>query len=179
MNEQKMAEQLKKSGNLMDLTSDPEWLAEADDDDGWAEAGVATIPYANYLKSLTPKHHRSLRFQTQLVMILLPELRDWIETWGVGSSSDAVFAASKTILYRHLKQFMEEKKEWIEALVEEDSKHLPMEERSVRSQTISTLSQLFTSNDWEELATVASQEISQTVRQVQRTVLEDDFPATA
>ena len=148
MNEQKMAEQLKKGGNLMDLTSDPDWLAETAEDDGWVEAGVATIPYVNYLKSLTPEQHRFLRFRAQLVMILLPELRSWIETWGVGSSSEAVFAASQTILYQHLKKFMEEQQEWIAALVEEDNKHLPMEERSVRSQTIAVLSQLFTTDDW-------------------------------
>lgn len=172
-----MAEQLKKTGNLMDLTSDPEWLAETAEDDGCVEAGVATIPYVNYLKSITPEQHRYLRSRTQLLMILLPELRGWVGTWGVGSSSEAVFVAAKAILYRHLKQFMEEQKEWIAALVEEDNKHFQMEERSVRAQTISMLSQIFTLDDWHEIANVAPQDMSQAVMQVRQTAL-DELPAT-
>lgn len=178
MNEQKMAEQLKKSGNLMDLTFDKEWLAESAEDDGWVEAGVAAIPYHNYLKSLTQEQHRFLRFRARLVMILLPELRCWLETWGLGLSLDAVYAASQSILYRHLEQFMEEQEEWIAALVEEGAQHLPMEKRSVRSQTIAMISPLFTTDEWNELAEIAAQGMSQTVMQVQSTV-SNNLPVTA
>jgi len=178
MNEQKMAEQLKKSGSLMDLTFDQEWLEGAAEDDGWVEAGVAAIPYYNYLKSLTQEQHRFLRFRARLVMILLPELRRWVETWGLGLSLEAVHTASRNMLYQHLKRLMEEQENWIAALIEEDDQNLPMEKRSVRSQTIAVLSQLFTTDDWNELAKVAAQEMSQTVMQVQQAV-SDELPATA
>lgn len=178
MNEQMMAEQLKNSGNLMDLTFSQEWLEEAAEDDGWVEAGVTVLPYHNYLKSLTQEQHRCLRVRAQLASILLPELRQWVETWGLGLSFESVHTAARAILYRHLTQLIEEKGEWVTALVDEDSQHLPMEERAVRSQSISVLSQLFTKMDWNELAEVAAQEMSQTVMKVQRSVSEK-LPATA
>ena len=86
MDEQRLAEQLKKTENLMDLASDPEWLAEASDYSGPVEAGVMARPYDNYLNSLTSEQHRSLRFQAQLLSVLLPELKQWIESWGLGTS---------------------------------------------------------------------------------------------
>ena len=91
MDEQRLAEQLKKTGNLMELASDPEWLAEASDYDGPVEAGVMTQPYYNYLNSLAPEQHRSLRFQAQLLSILLPELKQWIESWGLGGRGIRAF----------------------------------------------------------------------------------------
>lgn len=178
MNEQRLAEQLQKTGNLMDLTFDPEWQAEAADDDGWVEAGVMMQPYSNYLKSLTPEQHRSLRLQAQLLSILLPELEQWIESWGLGLSFEPVRLAARRALYRHLKRLMEEQKDWIAALLNENNQRLPMTEQPVRSQTISLLAQLFTSEDWNELANVAAEEMSQTVLQISQAASEK-IPAAA
>ncbi|MBE9064382.1 hypothetical protein [cf. Phormidesmis sp. LEGE 11477] len=178
MDEQRLADQLQKTGNLMDLTFDQAWLAEAAEDDGWIEAGVMMRPYVNYLKSLTPEQNRSLRFQAKLLGILLPELKQWITSWGLGQSFEPVYTAARQTLYRHLKQLTEEQEDWITALIDENDQRLPVEEQAVRSQTSSMLAQLFTVEDWHELAEVAAQGMSQTVLQIPQAV-SDRVPATA
>jgi hypothetical protein len=178
MNEQRLVDQLKKTGNLMDLTFDQEWLAEAAEDDGWVEAGVMAQPYYSYLKSLTQEQHRSLRFQAQLLGILLPELKQWITSWGLGLSFEPVYLAAQQTLYRHLKRLTEKQEDWIAALIDENNQRLPMQEQSVRAQTSSILAQLFTLEDWNELAEIAAQGMSQTVLQIPRAAL-DKIPASA
>jgi hypothetical protein len=178
MDEQRLADQLKKTGNLMDLTFDRDWLAETTEEDGWVEAGVMARPYSDYLKSLTQEQHRSLKLQAQLLSILLPELEQWIATWELGRSFEPVHLAARKMLYRHLRQLTVEQENWISALMEENNQRLPMEERPVRSQTSSILAQLFTAADWRELAKVAAVGMSQTVLQIPQAAL-DRIPATA
>ena len=78
MNEQKLAEQLAKTGNLMDLCSCEEWLNEIEtaEDDGWIEAGVMKKPYVEYLKSRTPEQIKAQFRQMRIQSILLPELHN-------------------------------------------------------------------------------------------------------
>jgi hypothetical protein len=178
MDEQRLADQLKKTGNLMDLTFDRDWLAETTEEDGWVEAGVMARPYSDYLKSLTQEQHRSLKLQAQLLSILLPELEQWIATWELGRSFEPVHLAARKMLYRHLRQLTVEQENWISALMEENNQRLPMEERPVRSQTSSILAQLFTAADWRKLAEVAAVGMSQTVLQIPQAAL-DRIPATA
>lgn len=180
MDEQRLADQLKKTGNLMDLTFDPQWLAEsaAAEGDGWVEAGVMARPYYTYLKSLTHEQHRSLRLQAQLLSILLPELKQWITSWGLGLSFEPVHLAAQRTLYRQLRRLTEEHEDWIAALIDEHDRRLPSVEPSVRSQTPSILAQLFTGDDWRELADVAAAGMSQTVLQIPQAAL-DKIPATA
>ena len=52
MDDQQLAEQLAKTGNLMDLTYEDDWW-EDDDWDGPVEAGLMARPYMEYLDSLT------------------------------------------------------------------------------------------------------------------------------
>ena len=60
MDEQKLAEQLAKTGNLMDLCSGEEWLNEiaTAEDDGWIDAGVMMKHYVEYLTSRTTEKHQ-------------------------------------------------------------------------------------------------------------------------
>ncbi len=178
MNEKRLADQLEKTGNLMDLTFDQDWLSEAAEDDGWVEAGVMAQPYSNYLKSLTPEQHRSLRLQAQLLSILLPELKQWVESWGLGLSFEPVHLAAREKFYWHLRRLTEEQEGWIAALIDENNQCLPMEERPVRSQTPSILAQLFTLEDWREIAEVAAEGMSQTVLQISQSASEE-IQATA
>ena len=172
MDEQRLADQLRKTGNLMDLTFDQDWLEEATEDDGWVEAGVAVGPYYNYLKSLTPEQHHSLRFQAQLLSILLPELNRWVEGWGLGLSFEPVHLAAQQMLYRHLMRLTEEQEDWITALIDENDQRLSAEEQPACAQTSSILTQLFTVEDWHKLAEVAARGMSQTVLQIPRTASE-------
>jgi len=178
MDEQRLVDQLKKTGNLMDLTFDPDWLTEAAEDDGPVEAGIMTRPYHDYLKSLTHKQHRSLRLQAQLLGILLPELKQWIESWGLGLSFKPVHLAARQVLYRHLPRLAEEQGNWITALINENSQDLPIAEQAVRSQTSHVIAQMFTVEDWHELAEAATEGMSQTVLQISQ-IASDKIPATA
>lgn len=178
MDDKRLADQLKKTGNLMDLTFDQDWLTEAAEDDGWVEAGVMARPYSNYLKSLTHEQHRSLRLQAQLLGILLPELKQWVESWGLGLSFEPVHRAARERLYRHLRRLTEEQEDWIAALIDENNQCLPIQERPVRSQTPAILARLFTLEDWRELAEVAAEGMSHTVLQISQ-VSSDEIPATA
>ena len=180
MDEQRLANQLEKTGNLMDLTFDPQWLAEsaAAEGDGWVEAGVMARPYYTYLKSLTHEQHRSLRLQAQLLSILLPELEQWVASWGLGLSFEPVHLAARRTLYRQLRQLTEEHEDWSAVLIDEYEQRLPITEPSVRSQTPSILAQLFTVEDWRELSEVAAAGMAQTVLQIPQAAL-DKIPATA
>lgn len=179
MDEQRLADQLRKTGNLMDLTFDPDWLTETAEDDGPVEAGVMTRPYYDYLKSLTHEQHRSLRLQAQLLGILLPELKQWIESWGLGLSFKPVHLAARQILYRHLPQLTEKQENWVAALINENNQDLPIAEQSVRSQTAHVLTQMFTVEDWRELAEAATAGMSQTVLQIPQIASDNKIPATA
>lgn len=168
MDDQKLTEQLAKTGNLMDLCSGEEWLneIEAAKDDGWIEAGVMTKSYVEYLKSRTPEQIKAQFRQMRIQSILLPELHDWMQNWGLGISFEVVHTEARRVLRRHLKQLTPEQETWLDALVAEDDQHLPMEERTLRSQVVSLLSNLFTDEDWQTLADIAAQNMAKGVLQV-------------
>lgn len=177
MDEQRLADQFKKTGNLMDLTFDQDWLTETTEDDGLVGAGIMAQPYHNYLSSLTNEQNQSLRVQAQLLSILLPELKRWVASWGLGLSFELVHLAARRSLYRHLKRLAEEQEDWIAALINEDDQGLPMEKRVVRAQIPSILTQLLTVEDWRELAEVAAEGMSQIVLQIPQAA-SDKLPAT-
>ncbi len=168
MDEQKLAEQLAQTGNLMDLCSGEEWLNEIEsaEEDGWIEAGVMMKPYAEYLKSRTPEQIKAQFRQMRIQSILLPELHNWMQSWGLGISFDVVHTEARRVLRRHLKQLTPEQEVWLDALVAEDDQHLPMEERTLRAQVVAMLSNLFTEDDWQTLAGIAAQGLAKGVLQL-------------
>ncbi|MGD1952666.1 MAG: hypothetical protein ACFB14_23925 [Leptolyngbyaceae cyanobacterium] len=168
MDEQKLAEQLAKTGNLMDLCSGEEWLNEIEtaEDDGWIEAGVMMKPYVEYLKSRTPEQIKVQFRQMRIQSILLPELHNWLQSWGLGISFEAVHLEARRVLRRHLKQLTPEQEAWLDALVAEDDQNLPTEERTLRAQVVAMLSNLFTGDDWQTLADIAAQDMAKGVLQV-------------
>ena len=176
MDEQKLADQWQKTGNLMDATFEDWWLEDDPEDDGWCEAGLMARPYYEYLKSLPPEQHKSLRLQAQLLSILLPELMQWVEGWGLGQSFEPVYLETRQTLFRNLKRLTEEQPDWIAALVEEDNQHLLKEERPVRAQTTMMLAQLFSQDDWNRLAEIAAAGMSQAVLQISQSA---PLPVTA
>lgn len=163
MDEQRLAEQLDKTRNLLDLTYEDDWWADAEQDEGWVEAGVMAKPYVAYLESLSPEQHRFLRWRMRLFSIVLPELKNWLQSWELGCSFEAVHTEAKRRIYGHLRQPTPEQTEWINALIAEDDQLLPMEERELRSQVVPMLSALFTREDREALADIAAQGMAQGV----------------
>lgn len=162
MDDQRLAEQLAKTGNLMDLTYQDDWW-DADSWDGPIEAGVIAKPYAAYLESLTPEQHQFLRQRMRLFAILLPELERWLQSWDLGCSFKAVYTEARRCIYAHLQEPTPEQTDWITALIAEDDQHLPMSERVLRTQVIPRLSALLTQEDRQTLAEIAAQGMAQGV----------------
>lgn len=165
MDDQRLAEQLVKTGNLMDLTCEDDWWADAEQDDGWVEAGDMAKPYVAYLESLSPEQHRFLRWRMRLFSIVFPELKGWLQSWELGLSFEAVYTAAQRRIYEHLKQPTPAQTEWINALLVEDDQHLPKEEQKLRAQVVSVLSSLLTQDDRQALADIAAQGMSEGVLQ--------------
>ncbi|MEM9766490.1 MAG: hypothetical protein AAF892_01235 [Cyanobacteria bacterium P01_D01_bin.71] len=174
MNDQILTEQLAKTGNLLDLLNDEAGLQAVDaaddaseaDWDGPIEAGLGLKAYVEQLETVPPEAYRRQRWTVRLLSILLPELKTWLQSWGLGLSLEAVSIEAQRRVYEHLKQLTSEQQTWMDALLAEDDQKLPMAERRVRSQTVAILSTLFTQDDWQALADVAGQGMVQGVLQV-------------
>ena len=165
-----LAQQLAKTGDLMDLFNDEMWLREALDDnaeyDGPVEVGLALKPYVEALAKVPPEAFRRQRRQVEVLSILLPELRTWLQSWDLGLSFEAVHSEARRRLYGHMERFIAEQAAWIDALLAEAKQPLPVEERTVRAQTTVMLAQMFTPEDWQAFADTAAQEIAQGVLQM-------------
>ncbi|MEA5464497.1 hypothetical protein [Leptothoe sp. PORK10 BA2] len=161
------AEQLAKVNALLTAPCDAEWIAETEqiEGDGWIEAGVMAKPYVEYLKSLTPEQHRFLRWRMRLFSILYPELKEWLQSWELGRSFEAVYTEARHLIYERLKHPTPEPTDWINALIAEDDQNLPRSERRLRSQVIPMLSALLTQEDRQALADIAAQGMAQSVLQ--------------
>ncbi|NEP58715.1 MAG: hypothetical protein F6K31_17140 [Symploca sp. SIO2G7] len=166
MDDKRLAEQLAKTGKLMDLTYDDDWWADVEHDDGRVEAGEMAKPYVAYLDSLTPEQHRSLRQQMRLFSILYPELKTWIQSWELGRSFDAVYLQARKCICKRLQKPTPEQTDWITTLIAEDDQNRPRSERPLRAQVIPMLSALLTQEDRQALADIAAQGMAQGVLQM-------------
>ena len=61
---------------------------------------------------------------------------------------------------------MIEQQDWLDALLDENTKGLPAEARAVRAESIAKLSALLTEEDWQALATVAAEGMAKGVLQM-------------
>ena len=74
MNDAILAEQLRKTGNLLDLLNDEAWIREADADraseEGTVEAGLGLQPYVELLKHASPEALQRQRWYVRVLSIL-------------------------------------------------------------------------------------------------------------
>ncbi len=170
MNDAILAEQLRKTGNLMDLLNDEAWVREADADhaseEGPVEAGLGLQPYVDLLKNAAPEALQQQRWTVQVLSILLPELKGWLESWQLGRSLEAVYIEAQKCLYGHLRHLTPEQTAWIEALLAEKEQALPDEQKVVRAQAVTMLAEMFTAEDWQAIADVASQTMAKDILQM-------------
>ncbi|MEM9487331.1 MAG: hypothetical protein AAGA83_27000, partial [Cyanobacteria bacterium P01_F01_bin.116] len=110
--------------------------------------------------------HRFLRWRMRLFSILYPELKEWLQSWELGRSFDAVYTEARQLIYERLKQPTPEQTDWINALIAEDDQNLPKSERPLRAQVIPTLSALLTQEDRQALADIAAKGMAQGVLQM-------------
>ena len=170
MNDAILAEQLRKTGNLMDLLNDEVWVREADADrageEGLVEAGLGLQPYLELLKHASPEALQRQRWTVKVLSILLPELKGWLESWHLGRSLEVVYMEAQKCLYDHLRNLTPEQTDWIEALLAEKEQALPEDQKVVRAQAVTMLAQMFTAEDWQAIADVASQTMAKDILQM-------------
>jgi hypothetical protein len=172
MNDEILAQQLEKTGNLLDLLNDDAWVRETEaieaECGGQVEAGLGLRSYVEQLATVPPAAFRQQRRQVQLLSILLPELKTWLQSWELGLSFEAVYIEAQRRLFEHLQQPTPEQAAWLEALLTEDAQQITPEQKIVRSQAIAMLAQLFTEDDWQALARTAAEETAKGILQVRR-----------
>ncbi|WP_052049689.1 hypothetical protein [Leptolyngbya sp. KIOST-1] len=170
MNDAILAEQLRKTGNLMDLLNDEAWVREADaahtNEEGTVEAGLGLLPYVEFLKDASPEALQRQRWYVRVLSILLPELKGWLESWQLGRSLEAVYMEAQKCLYDHLRHLTPEQRAWIEMLLAEGEQVSPNEQKVIRAEAIAVLAQMLTTEDWQAIANVASQKMTKDIVQM-------------
>ena len=170
MNDAILAEQLRTTGNLMDLLNGEAWVREADADhaseEGTVEAGLGLQPYVELLKDASPEALQRQRWYVRVLSILLPELKRWLESWQLGRSLETVYMEAQQRLYGHLRHLTPEQRAWIEMLLTEGEQALPNEQKVIQAEAIAKLAQMFTTEDWQAIAYAASQTMTKDILQM-------------
>ena len=172
MDDKILAEQLKKTGNLMDLLSDEAFVRESAAIeracDGAVEAGLGARDYISQIESASPEALKRQRQAVKVLSILLPELRRWLEGWQLGLCFESVYTEAQRLVYERLDDFMFEQQVWIRDLLTENETGLPVGSRSVREEAIAKLSELLSEDGWQALADTAAKEMTEGVLQAVR-----------
>ena len=170
MNDAILAEQLRKTGNLMDLLNDEAWVRDADADhasEEWTvEAGLGLQPCLELLKNAAPEALQQQRWTMRVLSVLLPKLKGWLESWQLGRSLEVVYLEAQKCLCSHLRNLTPEQTAWIEALLVEKEQALPDEQTVIRTQSVTILAQIFTSEDWQAIANAAAQAMANDILQM-------------
>ena len=160
MNDEILIQQLKKTGNLMDLYQNESFVREAAaieaDCGGTVEAGLGLRNYVAQVEAASPKALKRQRQAVKALSILLPELRQWLEGWQLGLCFEAVYTEAQRLIYKQLDDFMVEQQDWIQDLMLENEQRLPVGNRPVRGEAIAKLSTLIDKDDWQVLADTAA-----------------------
>lgn len=161
MDEQTLAEQFAKTGNIMDLCRDETWVRESArieaECDGRIEAGLAVKAYAaaKYDDPLG-EARKVLRQQMRVQSILFSELRLWLEEWDIGGSFEDTYTEARQLVRVHLKQPSSGLEGWVKAVLAEDEQAKDLTDKPVRAQTRAQLFMMMTDDDWQILAQVAA-----------------------
>lgn len=162
MNDAILAEQLAKTGNLLDLLADEAWVQETETIEaeccGQVEAGLGLQSYVEQLSTVSPETSHQQHRQVQLLSILLPELKTWLDSWELGLSLGPVYIEAQRRLFKRLQQPKPDQVTWLDALLAGDTQPIVLESKPVRQQAIAQqLSQIFTEEDWQALAKTAAE----------------------
>jgi hypothetical protein len=178
MDEKELAQQLKKTGNLMDLLNDPDWLQKTfvaeSECDGNVEAGAGLQTYAKQLKQASPEAFKAQKQQMQLLSIFLPALHDWLISWELGPSFEVVYAEAQRLVYGHLVQASAGQSEWLEEALTDNSPNSPTKEQSKQVWAKEKLAEMLHQQDWQVLAKVAAKDMEKRIleqAQVQHAVM--------
>lgn len=160
MKDKILTQQLKKTGNLMDLLNDEAFVREAaaieTECGGAVEAGLELKSYVAQIEAASPEALNRQRQSVKVLSILLSELRQWLEGWQLGPCFEAVYTEAQRLIYERFDNFMVEQQAWIHDLLVENKRGLPVGERPVRAQAITKLSALLTEEGWQSLAKITT-----------------------
>lgn len=171
MDDQTLAEQLAKTGDMMDLARDKNWVRESAQIEtecgGRIEAGLDMKAYAQakYDDSLAPVR-QALRRQMRIQSILFVELERWMMEWDIGIAFEATYTEARERVRTHLKQPAPELAAWAEAVLIEADSTPPLSAQPARAQTRAQLLAMMTDEDWETLAQIAASAASASVLSV-------------
>ncbi|MEL6854898.1 MAG: hypothetical protein AAFO83_07285 [Cyanobacteria bacterium J06607_13] len=168
MDDQTLAAQLEKTGDIMDLARDEAWVRESArieaECGGRIEAGLAVKAYAQAKYDDSLGHVRQeLRSQMRVQSILFGELRRWMETWDIGGAFSDTYTEARELIRAHLKQPTPELEAWAAAVLEEDTQAQENADKPVRAKTRAQLLLMMSDEDWETLARVAAAAIADIV----------------
>ena len=161
MDDQTLAAQFAKTGDIMDLCRDEAWVKESArleaECDGRIEAGLAMKAFAEakYDDSLGDVR-KGMQLQMRVQSILFSELQRWMAEWDIDSAFDETYTEARQLVRAHLKQPTPELKDWVEAVLAEDGSVPEPSDKPVRAQTRTQLSRMMTAQDWATLAQVAA-----------------------
>lgn len=174
MDEQRRAEPLQIADEQMRRLNDIEWLkqhpAAEIEGDGWVEAGNGLQPYVASLKRLSAQEMRTIKAQARVLSILLPVLRNWIASWGLGASFEAVYIEAQTVLFHRIQKASTAQEDWFEELSlayqqGTRAEHPPEQLRK-------RLTEILTQENWQALAKVAAHDAEKRVLQYSQVQVE-------
>jgi hypothetical protein len=163
MDDQLLAEQYAKTGNLMDLCHDPAWLQESarieDETGGQIEAGLVMQAYQRQVNELTGEQAKHLRNQMKVQSTLFTALHTWMNDWNLGAGFQETYTIARRLVRQHLAEPSPALQQFVAGLLAEAS---PMDSgnQPTQQQVIELLAEVLTAEDWQVMAQAASQSIA-------------------
>jgi hypothetical protein len=157
MDSQIFKEQYEKTGDLMDLMRDPDFLREMvqAEDECMGMIGAGFPAYSYDSQPVDPEKLRLAMKKVRLKSILFTELKVLIGSAVLGAEvEEAAILEGRRRIRQQLSQLTVEQQSFFDALVEEDS--LKLEDQPLRSQVKAKLYSLLSPNDWSAILEAAT-----------------------
>jgi hypothetical protein len=133
------------------------------------EAGNGLQGYVELLKAVTPEAFREQTRQVRALSVLLPVLRNWLVSWDLGASFEAVYVEAQSLLFQHIQQASAVQESWIEELIAAHEQGTRAEHPQAQLQLRERLAEILTQENWQALATAAAQDMEKRILQLSQT----------
>lgn len=149
-------EQYEKTGNLMDLLKDPDFMREMvqAEDECMGMIGAGFPAYSYDSPPVDPEKLQLAMKKVRLKSILFTELRVLISSADLGAGTEAAITEGRRLIRKQLGQLTAEQQSFFDALVEEDA--LKLEEQPLRAQVKAKLYSLLPPADWNAILEAAT-----------------------
>lgn len=169
MDDNTLAAQYAETEDLMDLCNNEAWLRESaqieDECSGQVEAGLGMQDYQQTANALTSDQMQQARQQMRIQSILFTELHYWMNEWELGAGFEKTYTIARRLVRAHLANPTPVQQVFLDALLAEGTQAKD-NDQSLRQQVVAMLSEMFTPDDWQAMASAASQTISARVLSV-------------